>query len=48
MHAENRNDAAYIGSLSSTITTGYGRSAVSCTALPRTSTGRDVGIRHAF
>ncbi|RST55849.1 porin [Variovorax sp. MHTC-1] len=44
----NRNDAAYAGSLSSAITTGYGSSGVSYTGLPRSSTGYDFGIRHAF
>jgi predicted porin len=44
----NRNDAAYTGSLSSAITTGYGSSGVSYTGLPRSSTGYDFGIRHAF
>ena len=44
----NRNDAAYTGSLSSAITTGYGSSGVGYTGLPRSSTGYDIGIRHAF
>ncbi|MDQ0568566.1 putative porin [Variovorax paradoxus] len=44
----NRNDAAYTGSLSSASTTGYGSAGVSYTGLPRSSTGYDFGIRHAF
>ena len=44
----NRNDAAYTGSLSSAITTGYSSNGVSYTGLPRSSTGYDFGIRHAF
>ncbi|WP_077001048.1 porin [Variovorax sp. KK3] len=45
----NRNDAAYSGSLSSAITTGYAGNGVGFGAgLPRSSTGYDFGIRHAF
>ncbi|KLN53758.1 porin [Variovorax paradoxus] len=44
----NRNDAAYTGSLSAASTTGYGSAGVSYTGLPRSSTGYDFGIRHAF
>ncbi|MEJ1165520.1 porin [Variovorax sp. CCNWLW186] len=44
----NRNDAAYTGSLSSASTTGYGSAGVGYTGLPRSSTGYDFGIRHAF
>lgn len=44
----NRNDAAYTGNLLSAITTGYGGSGVGFTGLPRSSTGYDFGIRHAF
>ena len=44
----NRNDAAYTGSLSSAITTGYGSSGVGYSGVPRSSTGYDFGIRHAF
>jgi predicted porin len=44
----NRNDANYTGSLISAITTGYGSSGVGFSALPRSSTGYDFGIRHAF
>ncbi|MEJ8855312.1 porin [Variovorax robiniae] len=41
----NSNDAFYTGGLSSAITTG---GAVSYTGIPRSSTGYDFGIRHAF
>lgn len=41
----NRNDAAYTGTLSSAITTG---GSVSYSGIPRSSTGYDFGIRHAF
>jgi predicted porin len=44
----NRNDAAYTGSLAAAATTGYGSSGVGFTGLPRSSTGYDFGIRHAF
>ena len=44
----NRNDAAYTGSLSAASTTGYGSAGVGYTGLPRSSTGYDFGIRHAF
>ncbi|MBT2321816.1 porin [Variovorax paradoxus] len=44
----NRNDAAYTGSLSSAITTGYSSNGVSYSGVPRSSTGYDFGIRHAF
>ncbi|MDP9964681.1 putative porin [Variovorax paradoxus] len=44
----NRNDAAYTGGLSAASTTGYGSAGVSYTGLPRSSTGYDFGIRHAF
>jgi len=44
----NRNDANYTGSLVSASTTGYGSAGVSYTGLPRSSTGYDFGIRHAF
>jgi predicted porin len=44
----NRNDAAYTGSLTAASTTGYGSTGVSYTGLPRSSTGYDFGIRHAF
>ncbi|MBT2337324.1 porin [Variovorax paradoxus] len=44
----NRNDASYTGSLVSASTTGYGSAGVSYTGLPRSSTGYDFGIRHAF
>ncbi|BEP60302.1 porin [Variovorax sp. V213] len=44
----NRNDAAYTGSLRAASTTGYGSAGVSYTGLPRSSTGYDFGIRHAF
>jgi predicted porin len=44
----NRNDAAYTGSLSAAGTTGYGSAGVGYTGLPRSSTGYDFGIRHAF
>ncbi|MDM0042685.1 porin [Variovorax sp. J22G21] len=41
----NRNDALYTGALSSAITTG---GSVGYTGIPRSSTGYDFGIRHAF
>ncbi|SEK13834.1 MULTISPECIES: porin [unclassified Variovorax] len=44
----NRNDANYTGSLVSASTTGYGSAGVGYTGLPRSSTGYDFGIRHAF
>jgi predicted porin len=45
----NRNDAAYTGSLSSAIATGYAGNGVGFgTGLPRSSTGYDFGIRHTF
>ena len=44
----NRNDAAYTGSLTAASTTGYGSTGVGYTGLPRSSTGYDFGIRHAF
>jgi len=44
----NRNDVNYTGSLVSTSTTGYGSTGTSYTGLPRSSTGYDFGIRHAF
>ena len=44
----NRNDVAYTGSLSAASTTGYGSAGVGYTGLPRSSTGYDFGIRHAF
>jgi len=44
----NRNDVNYTGSLVSASTTGYGSAGVSYTGLPRSSTGYDFGIRHAF
>jgi predicted porin len=44
----NRNDANYTGSLVSASTTGYGSAGTSYTGLPRSSTGYDFGIRHAF
>jgi len=44
----NRNDAAYTGSLAAAATTGYGSTGVGYTDLPRSSTGYDFGIRHAF
>jgi predicted porin len=44
----NRNDPAYTGSLISASTTGYGSTGVGFTSLPRSSTGYDFGIRHAF
>jgi predicted porin len=44
----NRNDAAYTGSLSAASTTGYGSTGVSYSGVPRSSTGYDFGIRHAF
>ncbi|KPU94644.1 porin [Variovorax paradoxus] len=44
----NRNDAAYTGSLTAASTTGYGSTGVGYTGLPKSSTGYDFGIRHAF
>jgi len=44
----NRNDAAYTGSLTAASTTGYGTTGVGYTGLPKSSTGYDFGIRHAF
>ena len=44
----NRNDVNYTGSLVSASTTGYGSTGTSYTGLPRSSTGYDFGIRHAF
>jgi predicted porin len=44
----NRNDAAYTGSLTAASTTGYGSTGVSYSGVPRSSTGYDFGIRHAF
>ncbi|MES2251009.1 MAG: porin [Pseudomonadota bacterium] len=44
----NRNDANYTGSLTAASTTGYGSTGVGYTGLPRSSTGYDFGIRHAF
>lgn len=44
----NRNDVNYTGSLVSASTTGYGSVGTSYTGLPRSSTGYDFGIRHAF
>ncbi|OUM02568.1 hypothetical protein [Variovorax sp. JS1663] len=45
----NRNDAAYTGSLSSAITTGNAGNGVGFgSGLPRSSTGYDFGIRHTF
>ena len=44
----NRNDVNYTGSLVSASTTGYGSTGTSYTSLPRSSTGYDFGIRHAF
>ena len=44
----NRNDANYTGSLVSASTTGYGSTGTGYTGLPRSSTGYDFGIRHAF
>ncbi|SCX53975.1 porin [Variovorax sp. EL159] len=44
----NRNDAAYTGDLTAASTTGYGSTGVGYTGLPRSSTGYDFGIRHAF
>ena len=43
----NKNDAAYTGSLVSASTTGYGGVSYGA-GLPRSSTGYDFGIRHAF
>jgi predicted porin len=44
----NRNDSAYTGSLTAASTTGYGSTGVSYSGVPRSSTGYDFGIRHAF
>ena len=44
----NRNDAAYTGSLTAASTTGYGTTGAGYTGLPKSSTGYDFGIRHAF
>jgi len=44
----NRNDPYYTGSLVSASTTGYGSTGVGFSGLPRSSTGYDFGIRHAF
>jgi predicted porin len=44
----NRNDAAYTGGLTAASTTGYGSTGVSYSGVPRSSTGYDFGIRHAF
>lgn len=44
----NRNDVNYTGSLVSASTTGYGSTGVGFSGLPRSSTGYDFGIRHAF
>ncbi len=44
----NRNDANYTGSLVSDSTTGYGSAGVGFAGVPRSSTGYDFGIRHAF
>ena len=44
----NRNDPAYTGSLTAASTTGYGTTGVGYTGLPKSSTGYDFGIRHAF
>jgi predicted porin len=44
----NRNDLAYTGSLTAASTTGYGSTGVSYSGVPRSSTGYDFGIRHAF
>ncbi|RIX74191.1 porin [Acidovorax cavernicola] len=44
----NRNDANYTGGLSAAATTGYGSAGTTYTGLPRSSTGYDFGIRHAF
>jgi predicted porin len=44
-HVDNSNDALYTGGLGAAITTG---GAVSYTGIPRSSTGYDFGIRHAF
>ena len=44
----NRNDVNYTGSLVSASTTGYGSTGTGYTGLPRSSTGYDFGIRHAF
>lgn len=41
----NRNDALYTGSLASAVTTG---GSVSYSGIPKSSTGYDFGIRHAF
>ncbi|MDA7418824.1 porin [Xenophilus arseniciresistens] len=44
----NRNDSGYGGSLVSDSGTGYGSLAYASGALPRSATGYDFGIRHAF
>ena len=44
----NRNDANYTGSLLSGSTTGYGSATYASGYLPKSSTGYDFGIRHAF
>ncbi|WP_422085661.1 porin [Variovorax sp.] len=44
----NRNDVNYTGGLVSASTTGYGSTGVGFSGLPRSSTGYDFGIRHAF
>jgi predicted porin len=44
----NRNDANYTGSLVSASTAGYGSAGVGFSGVPRSSTGYDFGIRHAF
>ena len=44
----NRNDAAYTGSLSAASTTGYGSAGVGYTGLPRSPPGYDFGFRPAF
>jgi predicted porin len=44
----NRNDANYTGSLASASTAGYGSAGVGFSGVPRSSTGYDFGIRHAF
>lgn len=44
----NRNDAGYTGSLLSDSTTGFGSASYASGYLPKSSTGYDFGIRHAF
>jgi predicted porin len=45
---KNSNDALYGGSLGAAISTGYGSNGVGFSGIPRSSTGYDFGIRHAF